>query len=269
MSELQSSNRGLIATAKRQPGKTGTLVLLVLLMSFVWGRILLGGEDSKKKSSKSSKPAAEKSVAKDTAAKKESSKSSKSKSKEKSSKEEPTVKLDPIKNFNTAVARIETWRRPLGIEKAAPLTAEYLEQRRQEAEAHRIARNARADLAREAGAKANEEANSGLVALPDLIESALASATSEEPAIEASGVPTVYSTTPLMVDEEVEVDLNLTGTLILGNTRIALFGDRRIQEGERYGRYYLQAVRAREVDVVVDGKLLTVRMPDPEIQFGG
>ena len=66
-------------------------------------------------------------------------------------------------------------------------------------------------------------------------------------------------------EEDLEVDLTLSGTLVLGESRFALFGDRRVQEGERFGRYLLKAVRPREVDLIVDGKLTVVRIAPPEL----
>ena len=69
----------------------------------------------------------------------------------------------------------------------------------------------------------------------------------------------------LLVEEDLEVDLTLSGTLVLGESRFALFGDRRVQEGERFGRYLLKAVRPREVDLIVDGKLTVVRIAPPEL----
>jgi len=56
--------------------------------------------------------------------------------------------------------------------------------------------------------------------------------------------------------------LNLTGTVILGKTRLAVFQDKRVKEGQQLGRYVIQAVRPREVDVldIVEGAVHTLRM---------
>lgn len=59
------------------------------------------------------------------------------------------------------------------------------------------------------------------------------------------------------------VELELTGTVILGGSRCAVFNGARVKEGNRYGRYTLLAVRPREVDLLDGNRLITLRMPDP------
>lgn len=251
MSEAGNSH-GFLAQAKRQPAKTATLGVMVLLMAVIWGRNLIGGEESKKATSPSKASSSSAATpAKTTAgkAKSESKSSSKPKAKKATS--------GSIKNFATAISRLESWRRPLGIEKAEPLTEEYLLARREEALEQRRSRWERTQSAKEAGERALAEGEDGILAPPSLEESATESA---EPVV-APGI----AVAPLLVDEDLEVDLDLSGTLIFGDTRYALFGDRRVQEGENFGRYWLKAVRPREVDLVVDGTLTVVRIAPPDL----
>jgi len=62
--------------------------------------------------------------------------------------------------------------------------------------------------------------------------------------------------------EKDKAPLDLTGTVILGKTRMAVFQGKRVKEGQQIGRYLIQAVRPREVDVldVVEGAVRTLRM---------
>jgi hypothetical protein len=245
---------GLIAQAKRQPAKTATLGVMVVLMAVIWGRNLIGGEESKKSSSKSA-PKVSATEANSSPSSDKSTKSTASSNSSKSKTKKPPS--GSIKNFATAIARLESWRRPLGIEKAVPLTEEYLLARRQEALEQRRDRWERTQNDREAGERALAEGDNGVLAPPELREDELdPNAIIPEP---------ILSTAPLLVDEDLEVDLDLSGTLIFGNTRYALFGDRRVQEGENFGRYWLKAVRPREVDLVVDGTLTVVRISPPDL----
>ncbi|MFQ5748262.1 MAG: hypothetical protein ACE5H3_02260 [Planctomycetota bacterium] len=59
-----------------------------------------------------------------------------------------------------------------------------------------------------------------------------------------------------------DISLDLTGTVILGKTRMAVFQDKRVKEGQQIGRYVIQAVRPREVDIldIVEGAVRTLRM---------
>lgn len=249
------NSHGLIAQAKRQPAKTATLAIMVVLMAVIWGRNLIGGEDAKKSSKSKATVASSESTGASA-----SSKSTTKSSEKSSAKKAPKAPSGSIKNFATAVARLESWRRPLGIEKAVPLTEEYLMARRQEALEQRRDRWQRTQNAREAGERALADGANGLLAPPDDLADG-----SEVAVIEPAPI---VSSAPLLVDEDLEVDLVLSGTLIFGDTRYALFGDRRIQEGENFGRYWLKAVRPREVDLVVDGTLTVVRISPPDLGGG-
>jgi hypothetical protein len=252
------NSHGFIAQAKRQPAKTATLGVMALLMAVIWGRNLSGGEEAKKSSSKS-KP--ELSATESASNSSSSSKSTRTTvSSGSSSSRVRNAPFGSIKNFATAIARLESWRRPLGIEKAVPLTEEYLMARRQEALEQRRDRWQRTQNARKAGERALSDGERGLLAPPEQRADGLGKAT---PSPE-----TVISSAPLLVDEDLVVDLDLSGTLIFGDTRYALFGDRRVQEGENFGRYWLKAVRPREVDLVVDGMLTVVRISPPDLGGG-
>jgi len=255
------SKYGLIETAKRQKGKAITLGLLFVMMSAVWGKALLGGEEdprSKRKASSSS--SASKSA---TSAKKSdsSSKSVASSSKKKSAASKSSSSKAPksIKDFTTAIARLDAWAVPLRIERKGPLTDEYVEQVRAAARAEDEARSQRFARAREAGQlAADADSNSALLALPDAQTQEATEAAEKE---QAEAPPAA----PLIVAEDMEVDLTLTGTALLGDTRFALFGERRVQEGDQIGRYRVHAVRSREVDVVIDGKLTVIRIAPPDL----
>lgn len=249
------NSHGLIAQAKRQPAKTATLGVMVVLMAVIWGRNLIGGEETKKSSSKSSSKVSATETASGSSSSSKSSKTPASSSS--GSGKERKTPSGSIKNFATAIARLESWRRPLGIEKAVPLTEEYLMARRAEALEQRRDRWQRTQNAREAGERALADGASGLLAPPELRADGL-----EE--LDPSPEPNI-SSAPLLVDEDLEVDLELSGTLIFGDTRYALFGDHRVQEGENFGRYWLKAVRPREVDLVVDGTLTVVRISPPDL----
>jgi hypothetical protein len=248
------SSYGLIAQAKRQPAKTATLGVMVVLMAVIWGRNLIGGEESKKASGKSTSKVSASESSSSASNREDSASTASSKSK----KEKPKkISSGSIKNFATAIARLESWRRPLGIEKAVPLTEEYLLARRQEALEQRRDRWERTQNAREAGERALAEGESGLLGPPEQ--------RTDELDPNALIPQSTVSQAPLLVDEDLEVDLHLSGTLIFGDTRYALFGDRRVQEGENFGRYWLKAVRPREVDLVVDGTLTVVRISPPDL----
>lgn len=257
MVDIQSNRpRGFIAQAKAQPGKSATLCVLALMMALIWGRTLIGGEDKKKASPKSAAASASSSQSESGSA------SNASTDRAGSAKQTSKALTSPkgkINDYATAVTRLATWRRPLGIEKAEALTEEYLASRRLEAEAQRRERWERTQAAKEAGERAAEYGENGEVLAPP---SALNSLESGAPL--STDAP-VISSAPLLVDEDLEVDLTLSGTLLLGDTRFALFGDRRIQEGEQFGRYLLRAVRPREVDLIVDGKLTVVRIAPPDL----
>lgn len=263
MVDIQSNRpRGFVAQAKAQPGKTITLCVLASLMALIWGRTLIGGEDKKKAPAKSAPAATSSSQSQDTTASAVAERSGPVSSASKS-KQAPVAPKGSIGDYRTAVARLETWRRPLGIEKAEALTEEYLASRREEAEAQRQERWERTQAAKEAGelAQAHSE-EGGVLAPPEAIDPEIEAS---DPGEELSSPAPIISSAPLLVDEDLEVDLTLSGTLILGDTRFALFDDRRIQEGQQFGRYFLKAVRPREVDLIVDGKLTVVRIAPPDL----
>lgn len=266
MVDVQSNRpRGFVAQAKAQPGKTATLCVLAAMMALIWGRALIGGEDKAKTKPKASSAA----VASNSAASGSHSATPASPSgtpaTSTATAKAPASPQGKIADYGTAVARLEVWRRPLGIEKAEALTEEYLASRREEAEQQRLERWERTQAAKEAGERALASGEGGVIALPDAVDPLEAAI---EPGTEPNeALPTVpsISSAPLLVDEDLEVDLTLSGTLLLGDTRFALFGDRRIQEGEQFGRYFLKAVRPREVDLIVDGKLTVVRIAPPDL----
>lgn len=258
MVDVQSNRpRGFVAQAKAQPGKTITLCVLATMMALIWGRTLIGGEGSEKKTA--TKPAtsasAEKSAASTAQSSAPASKATQSAA--------TAASKGKIANYGTAVARLETWRRPLGIEKAEELTEEYLASRREEAKQQRQERWERTQAAKEADALANGE--DGVPALPGALDPFGSNPESEAGSSKTEPLTPTISAAPLLVDEGLKVDLTLSGTLLLGDTRFALFGDRRIQEGEQFGRYLLKAVRPREVDLIVDGKLTVVRIAPPDL----
>ena len=61
------------------------------------------------------------------------------------------------------------------------------------------------------------------------------------------------------------IDLSLSGTALFGDSRFALFGQQRVQEGQRIGRYVVKAIRSREVDLLDGERLVVLRMADPEL----
>ena len=266
MVEVQSNRpRGFVAQAKAQPGKTATLCVLAMMMALIWGRALIGGEDKKKKA-----PAKPSTTASASAASGSTSQSSTSTpaTAAKSSTSKAPAPASPkgkIKDYGTAVARLETWRRPLGIEKAEELTEEYLASRREEAEEQRRERWERTQAAKEAGERALAQGEDGVLAPPEALDPIESTIEAKPESTESQPLTPTISTAPLLVDEDLEVDLTLSGTLLLGDTRFALFGDRRIQEREQFGRYLLKAVRPREVDLIVDGKLTVVRIAPPDL----
>lgn len=241
--------RGLLAQAKRQPGKTATLAILVAMMAFVWGRALLGGEDDKSKRAPKPSPNAGLNPAAAASGKSASSATAGAPAKPAGGE---------IGSFASAVARLEKWRRPLGIEKAAPLTEELLEELRvaaEQAEQNRLER-----LAAARGVRDRQDGED----LPVLPE-----APTEEVAVAPTPAPNAFADrAPVTVDMDLEVDLVLTGTAIFGDTSYALFGEERVQVGESIGRYRVKAVRPREVDVVFDGKLTVIRMEPPDLSGG-
>ncbi len=52
----------------------------------------------------------------------------------------------------------------------------------------------------------------------------------------------------------------LSGTVLFENVKYALFEGIRVQEGDYFGRYFLERVRAREVDLLDGSRRLTVQL---------
>lgn len=266
MVDVQSNRpRGFVAQAKAQPGKTATLCVLALMMAVIWGRALIGGEDKAKAKPKATPASQSSSTATASPASTPPANPSSTPATSAAKVQAPASPKGKIADYGTAVARLETWRRPLGIEKAEALTEEYLASRREEAEQQRRERWERTQAAKEAGERALAEGGEGVLAPPGALNPVGPMAEAETEPTEAQPLDPTISTAPLLVDEDLEVDLTLSGTLLLGDTRFALFGDRRIQEGEQFGRYLLKAVRPREVDLIVDGKLTVVRIAPPDL----
>lgn len=236
-----SSQRGLLAQMKRQPGKSAALAVLLLLALVSWGPVVFGSEGESHPTtaaapagaptgttSPTSKPAAK--TTKPAQAKKKAS------------------GFQPIHSVAEARKRLDLWRLPLGLEKAAPLTRELLQAKRNEALAAAAARAERtsAAMAARARAEAGELEGDPWAPLPGA-----------EAILEGAA--------PEVIDTSIEVELNLTGTALLGAHRFAAFGNRLVQEGQQIGRYRLKTVRPREVELVYNDQLTVVRMPAPEI----
>ena len=66
-------------------------------------------------------------------------------------------------------------------------------------------------------------------------------------------------------EKPLPIDLSLSGTVIFGNSRFALFGQQRVQEGQQIGRYVVKAIRPREVDLLDGEHFLVLRMADPTL----
>ncbi|MBC8328995.1 MAG: hypothetical protein H8E31_09640 [Planctomycetes bacterium] len=69
---------------------------------------------------------------------------------------------------------------------------------------------------------------------------------------------------PVAVEELDEIPA-LTGTVLFGERRFAAFGDLRVQEGGRIGRYKVAAVRSREVDLQDGDLVLTLKIRQAEL----
>ncbi len=244
-----STQRGLVAQMKRQPGKAAALGTLMLLVLVVWGPMLFGsekGDDAPAPPSPNAALAATGGPAATSAPAATSTKTTTSKSKDAKSN------FQPIHSFAEARKRLDLWRIPLGLEKAEPLTQELLAAKRAEAQ---LAASARAERTAAAmAARARAEAGDFEVNGEDPWQHPLEGAE-----------PEVGGEVPEVIDASVEVELILTGTALLGQHRYAAFGPKVVQEGERIGRYKLKAVRSREVELVFDNQLTIVRMAPPEV----
>jgi len=223
-------------------------------MLYIWGPMIFGGEDDGKKKKPKPSPNAEP-VA-------EASAGGEPKSKPKATLASTTTTgaAQPIKGFNAALDRLNQWRVPLGMEKAEPLTPEVLALRRAEAQ-----RNAEARVALAQSAKRARNAAESAEGLP---ESLLDGGMDGEFNLPHQGGAVDDPGFAPEVVEQVEIsDLVLSGTAILGPNKIAFFGDRQVQEGEKIGRYLVRAVRSREVDLWADSRLTVLRMAPPDLEY--
>lgn len=252
-----SSNRGLIDQAKKQPGKTAALGLCFAAMIYIWGPMIFGGddEDAKKKPKPSpNAPAATVSAGGAPTGGKPTKKATLASATKTAGPDKP------VKSFQEALDRLDQWRVPLGMEKAEPLTPEVIRQRRAEAQRNAAARVALAESAKRARSAA--EAGEGLPS--SLLDGGM---DGEYNLPHANDVQNEPGFAPEVV-ENIEIsDLVLSGTAILGPNKIAFFGDRKIQEGERIGRYLVKAVRSRQVDLWADGRLTVLRMAPPDLEY--
>lgn len=251
---MSSSKGGLLNQLKKQPGKAAGLGICLIMMMVVWGPMLFGGDDEKKQPPKPSPNAVSNSSASsDPGApnKKKATLASNSVSK---------GTLKPVKSFKEALDRLDQWRVPLGMEKAEPLTREVIAMRREEAQ-----RKAAARVAMEASAR---KARSAAEAGEDLPASLLDGGMDGNYGVPHQGAAEdLPGFAPEVVDQVEITDLVLSGTAILGNTKMAFFEDRLIQEGQKIGRYLVKAVRSREVDLWADGRLTVLRMAPPDLEY--
>lgn len=70
---------------------------------------------------------------------------------------------------------------------------------------------------------------------------------------------------PVAVVEEVEELPLLTGTVLFGDSRFAIFEGHRVQEGGRIGRYVVASIRPREVDLRDRDQVLTLKIRKPNL----
>ena len=61
-------------------------------------------------------------------------------------------------------------------------------------------------------------------------------------------------------------DLSLTGTAIFGPSKYALIEGKRLQEGQKIGRYVVKEIRAREVVLLDNDKTHILRMAQPKLR---
>jgi hypothetical protein len=260
----QTAKYGLLAQAKRQKGKTTTLGILALMMAIVWAQNLTSEDDNKAKSAPKPSPNAHLNLT--------------------SAPGNPNAAATPanlvsmggataIRSYQVALARLKAWRLPLGLEKVAPLTPELLAERKEAARLAATSRTERATRARLARLKA--EANGGSeidLSAAALLneaesESLLAVGSAMVSGTNSGNTPMAVAAPPATIDQTQETNLELTGTALLGKNRYAIFGTQTVQEGQRIGRYIVQAVRPREVDLVADGRLTVVGMAPPDLQI--
>ncbi|MDP6851041.1 MAG: hypothetical protein QF524_08895, partial [Planctomycetota bacterium] len=65
---------------------------------------------------------------------------------------------------------------------------------------------------------------------------------------------------PFSSTESVEMAPELTGTALFPNTKFAFLGGIRVQVGDDFGRYRVEDIRSREVDLLDGSERLTLRM---------
>jgi hypothetical protein len=261
----QKAKYGLLAQAKRQKGKTSVLGFLALMMMVVWSRNLTGADDDQANSAPKPSPNAHLNLA--------SAPGSPNAPAAKASLASLTGAAE-INSYNIALTRLEAWRQPLGLEKVAPLTPELIAERKEAARLAAVARTERATQARLARLKAEANGEAGL----DLSAAALLNQEDEpvnggddldslanEALVSGPGNP--VNGPPATIDQTKEINFELTGTALLGKNRYAIFGTHTVQEGQRIGRYIVQAVRPREVDLLAEGSLTVVRIAPPDLQI--
>ncbi len=255
---MSSSKPSIVDQMKKQKGKTAALGLCFAAMLYIWGPMIFGGDDeAKKKKPKPSPNAAPTAAATTTGGAPTSG------GKPKATQASATLAAGtakPIKTFKEALDRLDQWRVPLGMEKAEPLTPEVIASRRAEAQ-----RKAAARVALQQSAKAARSAAEAAEGLP---ESLLDGGMDGDFNLPHGGNEENDPNFAPEVVEQVEItDLILSGTAILGPRKVAFFGDRHIQEGEKIGRYLVKAVRSREVDLWADGRLTVLRMAPPDLEY--
>jgi hypothetical protein len=251
---MSSSKDGLLNQLKRQPGKAAGLGACLIMMIVIWGPMVFGGDEEEKKAPKPSPNAVSETSASSGGGapnRKKATLASNSASKS---------PAKPVKSFKEALDRLDQWRVPLGMEKAEPLTREVIAMRRQEAQRKAAARVALEESAR----KARSAAEAG----EDLPASLLDGGMDGEYGVPHQGADEdLPGFAPEVVDQVEITDLVLSGTAILGKTKMAFFEDRLIQEGQKIGRYLVKAVRSREVDLWADGRLTVLRMAPPDLEY--
>lgn len=254
---MSRAKLSLIDQAKKQKGKTFALAMLFAGMLYIWGPMVFGGDDDKKKKSKP-KPSPNAALGIES---KGGGPSGGSKKKATLASNSGAVGVGkPIKSFKEALDRLDQWRVPLGMEKAEPLTPEVLAERRAEAQ-----RNAAARVALAQSAKRARDAAETADGLPESLLDGGMDGNYNLP--HAGNVEEIPGFAPEVVEQIEITDLVLSGTAILGPNKIAFFGGRSIQEGEKIGRYLIKAVRPREVDLWADGRLTVLRMAPPDLEY--
>jgi hypothetical protein len=250
---MSHAKGSLLDQAKKQKGKTAALSFCFVAMIYIWGPMIMGGDEDEKKAKPKPSPNA-------TTSETASGGGAPTKSKSKASLASNAASIKPIKEFKEALDRLDQWRVPLGMEKAEPLTPEVLALRRAEAQ-----RNAQARVALAQSAKRARDAAEAAEGMP---ESLLDGGMDGEFNLPHQGNADDDPGFAPEVVEQVEItDLVLSGTAILGPNKIAFFGGRQIQEGEMIGRYLVRAVRSREVDLWADGRLTVLRMAPPDLEY--